>query len=122
MEEFVNIELAIRLKELGYNTPFFFFYRTDDKIIRHAMVSNPLVYGKNVDAEVVIAPTIAQVLEWLRKRDIMVEIPIVLGDDGIWKFTFRIQTKKFYERSNNEYDTYEEAAIAGIEYCLDNLI
>ena len=46
----------------------------------------------------VIAPSIYQVLKWLREKDIMVEIPIDLRDDGIWRFTFRIQTKEFYER------------------------
>jgi hypothetical protein len=122
MEDFVNIELAMKLKDLGYNIPFFFYYRTDDKKLYHAMVINPLVYGKNVDAEVVIAPTIAQVLEWLRKRDIMVEIIPSLVDDGTWTFSFRIQTKKFYDRSTKDYNSYELAAFAGIEHVLNNLI
>ncbi len=122
MEEFINIELAIKLKELGYNTSFFFFYRTDDKKLYHARVSDPLVYGKNVDDEVVIAPTISQVLDWLRKKDIMVEIIPSLVDDETWTFSFRIQTKKFYDRSTKDYTSYETAALTSIEYAINNLI
>ena len=51
--EFVNFEISKRLKDLGYNVPFFFFYRTDDQLIHHAMVCKPLVYGEYVDDEVV---------------------------------------------------------------------
>ena len=36
--EFVSFELAKKLKDLGYNVPFFFFYRTDDRLIHHAVV------------------------------------------------------------------------------------
>ena len=53
MEDFVNFEIAKKLKDLDYNILFFFFYRTDDKLIHHAMVNNPLVYGENLDDEVV---------------------------------------------------------------------
>lgn len=69
------------------------------------------------------APTISQVLKWLREKDIMVEIPIDLRDDGIWRFTFRIQTKEFYERAIKEdYSSYEEAVMACLEYIINNLI
>lgn len=122
MDEFVTFEIAKKLRNLGYNTPFFFFYRTDDKLIHHAIVNNPLVYGESIDDEVVIAPTISQVLEWLRKKDIMVEIPIVLEDDGKWSFSFRIQTKKFYDRSTKDYTSYKLAALACIKHILDNYI
>ena len=122
MSEFVNFEISKRLKDLGYNVPFFFFYRADDPRIHHAMVTIPLVYGKTVDNEVVIAPTISQVLDWLRKRDIMVEIIPSLVDDGTWTFSFRIQTKTFYDRSTKDYNSYEEAAFVCIEYVLNNLI
>ena len=47
--EFVSFEIAKKLKDLGYNIPFFFFYRTDDRLIHHAMVCKPLVYGEYVD-------------------------------------------------------------------------
>lgn len=68
------------------------------------------------------APTISQVLKWLRGKDIMVEIPPVLCDDGTWSFSFRVQTKKLYDRSMKDYTSYEEAALACIEHVLDNLI
>lgn len=120
MKEFVTFEIAKKLRNLGYNIPFFFFYRTDDKLLHHAMVSNSLVYRKEIDDEVIIAPTISQVLEWLRGKDIMVEILPVLCDDGTWSFSFRVQTKEFYDRSMKDYISYESAALACIKHILDN--
>lgn len=127
MEDFVPYELAVKLKDLGYNAPFFFFYRTDDKFIHHAMVNNPLVYGENIDDEVVIAPTISQVLKWFRDvKNIHIEIytnasgynyiisdtPNLGGSDRYWSE---------YEGPNDGgcWDSYEECAIAAIERVLD---
>lgn len=89
--EFVNFEIAKKLKDLGYNEPFFFFYRTDDQLIHHAMVSNPLVYGENVDNEVVIAQTISQVLDWFRdKYSIHVTTKPYPCEDGVmWLYEIR---------------------------------
>ena len=67
----------------------------------------------------VLAPTIHQALKWLREKDIMIEILINLMDDSKWSFGFRIQTKEYYDRSLKDYLTWEEAAIAAIDYCLD---
>ena len=128
MEDFVKIELAIKLKELGFNIPFFFYYRTDDKQLYHLARSNPLVYGKDmIDSEVVIAPTIAQVLKWLRDKGIHITIEIV--NSGWFCSVHRFGKKEddLYDIINRYLFTgggndYEKAALAGIEYILDNLI
>jgi len=70
----------------------------------------------------VLAPTIHQTLKWLREKDIMIEILINLMDDNKWSFGFRIQTKEYYDRGLKDYLTWEEAAIAAIDYCLDACI
>lgn len=127
--EFVTFELAKKLKDLGYNVPFFFFYRTDDQLLHHAMVGQPLVYGKYVDNEIVIAPTISQVLNWLRKEKyILIGLSPMQEYDGEeiveWCSTVYKSGKhgglswkeEFY------YQSYEQAALAGINYVLNNLI
>ena len=74
-EDFTPFELAVKLKEKGFDIPFYFYYRTDDKLIHHAMVTKPLVYCDKIDDEVVCAPTISQVLKWLREeKKIYIEI------------------------------------------------
>lgn len=88
----------------------------------------------------VIAPTISQVLKWLREEKKMYVEPCILADadtdaDGkvineytYWSFSVtHIETGDMiyfeYERIDDKrFDSYEQAAIAGIEYCLDNLI
>ena len=126
MDDFIKFDLAIKLKELGYNTPFFFFYRTDDKLIHHAMVNDPLVYGKSVDNEVVIAPTISQVLKWLRKLLEIDILPEVVISDIYDLYRIRSYSCKIYSPRLNKpikteyFESYEEATLAGIEYVLDN--
>lgn len=127
---FVNFEIAKKIKDLGYNEPFFFFYRTDDHLIHHAMVSNPLIYGENIDNEVVIAPTISQVLYWLREKysihvstkPYSCEYPC---EEGIkWLYEIRKLNKyiTIAEANKAGFAREEHAVLAGIEYTLNNLI
>ena len=126
--EFITFEIAKKLKDLGYNTPFFFFYRIDDQLIHHAMVSKPLVYGENVDNEVVLAPTISQVLKWLREeKELHIEIRMY-HNCYLWEiyntkiYDVDLLYQKSEKYSTTEHETYEEAALAGINYVLDYLI
>lgn len=128
--EFVNFELAKKLKDLGYNVPFFFFYRTDDQLLHHAMVGKSLVYGKYVDSEVVIAPTISQILKWLREEKyILIGLSPMQeygGEEKVeWCSTVFKSDKQGSGLSLKEefyYQSYEQAALVGIEYALDKLI
>ena len=133
-EDYVSFELAKKLKEKGFQERSIAYYdnfgvfrfnectcMSDDCIIDIAGLMwchNNKTGGTYIDA-----PTIAQVLKWLREKQIMVEIPISLMDDGVWCFGFRIQTKDFYERSINcDYESWEQAALACIKYVLDKII
>lgn len=122
--EICEFKIAKKLKEKGFREPCLLYYNSDKVRIWFkepwiAKNFTPTTLG-NDD---VLAPTISQVLKWLREKDIMVEIPIDLGDNGIWQFTFRIQTKEFYERATKcDYVSYESAALSCIEYVIDNLI
>ena len=118
--EFVTIDIAKKLKEKGFpqgnkDDITEKYYTISDSLTAAMMMSN----GEEVKW---YCPTIGQVLKWLRERDIMVGIIPSLADDGTWTFSFRIQTKKFYDRSTKDYNSYEESALACIEYILNDLI
>lgn len=141
MEDFVSFEIAKKLKEKGYPQDIqhcIGWYPTEyyknsciGEYFEGELQEIEDYYGDRISAihiienekKGVIAPTIPQVLKWLREKDIMVEIIVNLGDNGVWQFAFRVQTKKFYERATKcDYTSYESAALFCIEYIIDNLI
>lgn len=127
MSEFVPFEIAKKLKEKGFD------WETNN------------VYEKNILAcryEDYPKPTISQVLKWLRE-----EKKIFIAINIAW--CYEDENKPFYKnpkmlpilkgynagiynldnlndgKMSNKityFETYEEAALAGIEYVLDNLI
>lgn len=98
-EDFVSFSLAEKLKEKGYcNYASYWDY----------------------------TPTISQVLKWLREEEgISLNVyPSYFANLLYWtcdviSFIGEISIEK---RLGGDVKTYEEAAIAGIEYVLDNLI
>lgn len=133
MGDLVTFDIAEKLKEKGFREKCLYRYSPYSKTLQSNQVE--INFARKVDClefyrcynvyedNDIDAPTISQVLEWFRGKDIMVEIPPVLCDDGTWTFSFRVQTKKFYDRSMKEdYTSYESAALACIEHVLDNLI
>lgn len=129
MEDFVTFELAKKLKEKGfkeeclayYTTDIDFFYNTtlDSEVVTgfKSFNSNPnSICWKRIDA-----PTIHQVLKWLRKEKKMhIIIPASFDEDYWW--VVRDFNREISEFSDNEFNSYEKAVIAGIEYVIDNLI
>ena len=101
MEEFVDIELARRLKDLGYSTSFFFFYRTDDKLLHHARVSNPLVYGKEVKDEIepivsaIIVPNFDEIKKATGKNELTSEEVHKLIENEVKKYNKKMPTYKY---------------------------
>ncbi len=131
-KDFVNFDLAVKLKEKGFNIPFYFFYRTDDKEkhIHHAIIGQPLIYCDKIDDEVVIAPTIMQVAKWLRdtyQLHISPNIHTEISKDAdgnackeYWDwYLFNTNTHDVVHKVDNvEYKSYEDATLSGIEYVL----
>lgn len=139
--EFVSFDLAKKLKEKGlsckyplamYNERGSFcplFTSADRNPNIKSVFGNREYYDyDDFDENDFIAPTISQVLKWLREKH-ATHIEISLGGNG-WYFEI-IQYE--YNEEEKEYycklitisvinDSYEQAAIAGIEYVLDNLI
>lgn len=132
MEDFATYEIAVKLKEKGfrgeciaYYTPDIdFFYNTtlDSEVITgfKSFNSNPnSICWKRIDA-----PTISQVLKWLREeKKIHLSIMLFMFKEG-WCFEIVQIGKnpKLITTQRNSCNTYEEAALAGIQYVIDNLI
>lgn len=140
--EFVTFEIAKKLKEKGFNEPCInainFFGCT--------YLNGWCEYLDNRDGEFItqcdlrdgdyILPTINQVLKWLRNTRKLFISPCVITDyqddfhrdTTYWSFiVVNIESGdsiyREYERvTEKRYETYEQAALAGIEYALDNLI
>lgn len=137
-EDFVSFELAKKLKEKGFSCkhPFAMYNESGDfcELFTSAdvdySVKTSFGYFRHVydyddfGPEDFMAPTIAQVLKWLREKH---KFHIIVGLDMFLKYEWliqRIDRKEAYLSShfNNNRDTYEQAALAGIEYVLDKLL
>ena len=117
MEDFVPFEIAIKLKEKGFE------WETSNVYERNIIACRYEDYPK---------PTISQVLDWLRKeKKISIEPGIHCSLKwmcGVYGFSDGLSDFTPYDNDCMDdtifilYDTYEKAALAGIEYVLDNLI
>jgi hypothetical protein len=127
-EYIVSYDIAVKLKEKGFPMPkrVIFGIYEDDKSFRLRLVQSFFIQRK------VVAPTISQVLKWLREVKGIDVLPqrgyINLDNNG--KVTRYYNVNIYFERrfactldnDEQDYSTYEKAAIAGIEYVIDNLI
>lgn len=133
-KDFVSFDIAVKLKEKGFSIPFYFYYRTDDDVknIHHAIICQPLTYSDEIDDEVVIAPTLMQVAQWLRDTYQIHIAPNIYTEtsedaDGnivekrnYWGWCLlNIESgQKLIYSDENQYESYEEGVLAGIEYVL----
>ena len=138
-EDFVPYELAVKLKEKGFRGLCLAYYTNDDTLyynyshkagasyidcyLSHNLMPKDSVSGKFVDA-----PTISQVLKWLREeKKIFVAIDYYPAGYNAMIYTGLSQKDGFCDNEQyidecDCYNTYELAALTGIEYTLDNLI
>lgn len=149
MTDFTTFNIAKKLKEKGFREECFAYYTSeytlynnlvvlcDDKYLEVAeidytesLTSNNSV-RENKYNNICDAPTISQVLKWLRENK-NIHICIDIYDDG-WFFdvaSFYKEDTGVYEiklpykssKVTPDYDSFEQAALAGIEYVLNNLI
>jgi hypothetical protein len=126
--DIVNFELAQKLKEKGFRKPCILYYNSD-KV--RTWFNEPDIAKNFVPTTLgdddVLAPTISQVLKWLREEK---KISIEPGIHWTLKWMCGIyglndDISDFTQRNNDGfilYDSYEQALLAGIEYVLDNVI
>lgn len=131
MEDFVSFEIAKKLKEKGFSLEKTEIYgKFDSDGLFHSQLY--FNYFETMDCDEIIAPTISQVLKWLRKEK---KISVEVGIHCLLKwmctiYGFNDELVDFTQYSNNGiddtvfilYETYEQAALAGIEYTIDNLM
>lgn len=126
-ENFVTFETAKKLKEKGFpQRPDYFnyssYYAWDGLRKIHSLSNASVWFDPNIDRDnIYFAPTISQVLKWLREeKKLHIIIPASFDRDYWWEV--RDFNRKLSEYSISELGTYEETAIDGIKYVLDNLI
>lgn len=142
--EIVSFELAKKLKEKGFpQRPDYFnysnYYEWDGLRKIHSLSNASVWFDPNISRNnIYFAPTISQVLKWLREEKKIHVEPCILAEADIdadgkvineytyWSFSVtHIETGDMiyfeYERIDDKrFDSYELAALAGVEYVIDN--
>lgn len=126
-EDFAPFELAVKLKEKGFDYKCHYCYK-NSIIMSHC--SEPL--NHNADAVTYSAPTIPQVLKWLREeKKIVISIfPHPCGwQADIYKDVHQYYDseaerylKHYYKEKTEISHSYNWMEICCIQYVLDNLI
>ena len=120
-EDFVTYELAVKLKEKGFNYPCIGHYFNNQLYIAHYLTAFHSDKNETFDA-----PTISQVLKWLRdKYSTHISTKPYPCEDGImWLYEIRIfnKYKSVVVANKTGFIKEEQANIAGIKCVLDNLI
>lgn len=150
--KFVSKELAIKLRNKGFDKPCYGWYyietptgRTDGELVlnryscrggtyketleRHIDFQPKEGFVEYVYSNIVDAPTIEQVLEWLREEKYInfVIFPYtytagVYYNLIILKINPDIKFKTDEYPINIPYKSFDDACISGIEYVINNLI
>lgn len=123
MNEFVTFEIAKKLKEKGFPQ-----HMCDDGYIteedeKYDIGDKEMIWLIPDYLPYIAAPIVSQVLKWLRDEK-GIHITICVCGDGWFYEVINISSGKSLveDYEDDMIQSYEEAAIAGIEYVLDNLI
>ena len=137
--EFVSFEIAKKLKEKGFKEECLCHYSGEDLVynIESPIANNQLWFSHNKFDNIwhrdnYDAPTISQVLKWLRKEHHL-HFEVVAAAYGynliISDTPDKGGTDRYYTHANDDgpnyagaWDNYEDCVMYGIEYTLDNLI
>ena len=126
-EDFIPYELAKKLKEKGFNKPCYGYYHCNGGNDSFELCGNgdcDFLNSKNKHR--IAAPTIPQVLKWLREEQkLHVEVMFIRPLHNRVKYYITDTDSSrgdFMDVADEHYETWEQATLAGIEYCLDNLI
>ena len=133
MEDFVPLKLAQKLKEKGFKEECLCHYIGEDLFsnIESPIANNQFWFSHNKYDNIwhrdnVDAPTIPQVLKWLRDKFFLhiSQKPYPCEDGLMWMYEIRKINKYivFVIVNKTGFVTEEEASVAGIKYSLDNLI
>lgn len=125
--DIVPYELAVKLKEKGFREKCLYRYRNYSKTLHPNQVETKSArkidyseflkcYNSYIDNDV-DAPTISQVLKWLREAQL---IHICIGYDGVYSYDIVGIIDCEFIGAEDGYETSELAALAGVNYIIDN--
>jgi hypothetical protein len=119
--DIVSFEIAQKLKEKGFREKTSGGYMLPIKLPHFPLTYSLKDWNKADDCY--SAPTISQVLKWLREeKKIYVLININFDMTWFWDILGINTEPDCFGESDGTYQSYKQAALAGIKYCLDNLI
>lgn len=123
MSEFVNFKMSMKLKEKGFPQHMCddgYITEEDDK---YDIGDKEMIWLIPDYLPYIAAPIVSQVLKWLRDEK-GIHITICVCGDGWFYEVINISSGKSLveDYEDDIVQSYEEAALAGIEYVLDNLI
>ena len=115
MEDFVPFDILKKHKEKGFKTETTDWCYLGGNLVQVKKYINISPYE--------YAPTISQVLKWLRKeKKLHISIEYEYEEIPVWDFEIRLIGNYGRWWTDETYSSYELAALAGIEYTLNNLI
>lgn len=125
--DFVDLNLAKKLKEKAFSCqyPIAMYNERGDfhALYSSAGIENYYDYD-NFDEHDCVCPTISQVLKWLREEKKVEIVASFDYEDKTWGY--QVGDMTLTEDSILAYrwnfPTYEQAALTGVAYCLENLI
>ncbi len=120
IKEFVPYDLAIQLKELGFDEPCFGWYDAESPMnINYDCTNNSCGWLTGLHCS---APTYSQAFRWFRDNYKMTaEVSVSQyrrTDIDKWMYSITYLERMTYSYSETTYNTYEEAELA----CLKKLI
>jgi hypothetical protein len=124
-KEFVSYEIALKLKELGFDEPCFtYYYELTSNLRTHIGVDigNAWTYSENKKLGFTLAPLYQQVFRWFReKHDIDISINTIYSkynENTIKQYSGVINNKTMYTNVGF-YDNYKEAELAGLQKMIE---
>lgn len=120
-EDFVTYDLAVKLKEKGFRERVRGHYKSENHL---SVCSEPMNCNGSASGDI-SAPQIHEVLKWLRKEKRIDAGAVWDNRDGKWVgYVNEMDMPDLVGEYvlSDTYESYEQAALAGIEYVIDNLI
>lgn len=133
-EDFVSYELALKLKELGFDYDCYYYYTKrylDNVVVCLSSKESPADYNK-MSGNVCSMPFLGQAQKWLRENwDLHIDVyPIAdcsLDADGqvceewnYWTFDImHVMSTRNIVEDEEQYGSYEEALSAGLSAALE---
>jgi hypothetical protein len=107
-KEFIPYELALELKQLGFDEPCLGFYeRNQELIIQECLITD--FHGDSLQC---VAPTFSQTFKWFRKKgyrfSVIIDSPLAEEESHYIEIWFK---KQFLHESHYIYKTYEDGEL-----------